>query len=171
VSLIGAGALSSMALLAAADKRHQDEEYSDNEDLFLPAPLASWDWNAIQEAMGFVSPWWPSSGNLMGGGLSGDADSGIIARAAMHADMWRSFGANGRLAFVGYTRDSAGQPIGGCTVRAFRTATDEMVARVVSDANGYYAATSPYLEAHYLTVHKTSTPDVAGASVDTLTPA
>lgn len=170
MSLLG-GALSSVALLDYPDKRHQDEYFSDNEDLFMPGIVLSYDWNAVIEASGFCSPWWPSAGNLMTGGLAGDVDTGVMRRSAQHSDMWRSFGTNGRLAFVGFTRDSAGAPIAGCTVRAFRTSTDELVSRVTSDANGRYEATSPYLEAHYITVHKTGSPDIAGASVDTLTPA
>lgn len=167
MSLIGAAR---MVALEAVDKRHADEEWADNEDLFQPPPLGSSDWNATAEARGWVSPWWPTCSGLMGGGLTGDVDTCMIRRAATHTDIWRSFGSNGRLAFVGYTRDAYGSPVGGCTVRVFVTSTNELVSRVVSDTNGRYEATSPYFVAHYLVVHKTGAPDIAGASVDTLTP-
>jgi hypothetical protein len=71
---------------------------------------------------------------------------------------------------VGVTRDQYGSPLGNCTVRCFRTSSGELVSQVTSDANGNYVATSPYSDQHFLTVHKTLSPDVAGASVDTLTP-
>jgi len=155
--------------LFAADKNHQDEFYRDNEDLFQPAVLYSVDWNSVAEFAGFVSPWWPTRGFLMGGwgdGLQGD---NLLSLPAECADMWRSFGANGRLGFVGTTRDAFGSPLGNCTVRCIRTSTDEMVSKVVSDANGFYIATTPYNDSHMLVVHD-STGAIAGASVNTLLP-
>ena len=146
-----------------------DEFYFDNEDAFPTPVLWSFDWRAVIEAAGFVSPWWPAAGLLIGPG----ADAGFDALAqvpAKHSDMWRSFGANGRLGFVGVTRDQYGSPLGGCRVRCFLTATTELVSDVVSDGNGNYLATTPYTGAHFIVVHRSGSPDVAGASVDTLQP-
>jgi hypothetical protein len=157
--------------LFAAPKHHQDEYYRDNEDLFQPAVLYSVDWNAVSEDAGFVSPWWPSHGYLMGGSGDGLVSDNLLSLTAEYADMWRSFGANGRLAYVGVTRDRYGSPLGNCTVRCFRTSTDELVSKVTSDANGAYIATTPYADGHYLVVHGSSGPELAGASVSTLLPA
>ena len=164
------GTVMGTTMICQADKRHQDEAYSDNEELFHPPPFYSCDWNAIAESAGFMSPWWPFRGGLLGGWGDGADGDNLQNLGARHSDMWRSFGSNGRLAFVGYTRDAYGSALGDCTVRLFRTSTDELVSKVQSDANGFYQATSPYLEAHYMTVHKTGTPSVAGASVDTIVP-
>ena len=163
-------AIQVMPVLTWDDKRNQDEAYSDNEDIVPTPVLYSYDWNSTIEAIGFVSPWWPNRGPLLGGWGDGGTDAMFLDIAAKHTDMWRSFGSNGRLAFVGYTRDAYGSALGDCTVRLFRTSTDELVSKVQSNANGFYQATSPYLEAHYMTVHKTGTPSVAGASVDTIVP-
>jgi hypothetical protein len=116
---------------------------------------------------GFVNPWWPYAGNLLAGAF-GAGDGQVINYAPWYQEPWVRSGCNGRLAFVGYTRDAYGSPIGNCTVRCFRTSTDELVSTVLSDATGFYQATSPYGDAHYLVVHGTG---IAGASVSTLVPA
>lgn len=139
-------------------------EWATNGDLF-----GAKDWDRIPTDdflmdANWGCEWWPSRSGFV-------ADAAQIDSAApwWGAPSNRS-GCNGRLAFVGYTRNAYGSPLGGVTVRLFRTSSDELVAKVVSDANGYYTATSPYLDAHYMVVHKTATPDVAGASVDTIIP-
>lgn len=153
-------------IISMTDQRAGDEYFYDNEDLVQPSVLLSFDWRAVIEAAGFVSPWWPAHGTLIGGwGFDGD---GLVELGAKHADMWRSFGANGRLAFVGYTRDAYGSPLGSCTVRCFRSDTDEMVSRVTSDATGFYQATTPYGGVnHYLVVHGPGG-TVAGATIDSV---
>lgn len=156
-------------IVQGPDKRHQDEFFRDNEDSFHPVPLYSYDFNSVAEAAGFQSPWWPFRGAILGGwGFDGSV---LLELGGKHSDTWRSFGTNGRLAFVGVTRDQYGSPLGGCTVRCFRTIGNELVSTVVSDANGNYVATTPYADGHYLVVHKAGPPDIAGASVTTLTPA
>ena len=157
------------SILINTDQRAGDEFYFDNEDIVPTPVLLSFDWRAAIEAAGFVSPWWPNSGYMIGGqGYDGD---NLYVLPAKHSDMWRSFGSNGRLAFVGYTRDAYGSPLGNCTVRCFRSSTDVLVSRVTSDATGYYQATTPYGgEGHYLVVHGPGSV-VAGASIDTIQPA
>lgn len=115
-------------------------------------------------AYSYACQWWPGGGAVEGG------DESALS-AARWGDPWVTSGSNGRLGFVGYTRDAFGSPLGGCTVRCFRTSTNELVSQVTSDTNGQYIATTPYGDAHYLTVHNsTVTPAVAGASVDSLLP-
>jgi hypothetical protein len=112
----------------------------------------------------FATCFWPGGASLDGGVES-------VRPGAWWSAPWTTSGANGRLGFVGYTRDAFGSPLGGCTVRCVRTSTNELVAQVTSDANGFYTATTPYGDAHYLTVHNSAvTPAVAGASVDSLIP-
>ena len=162
------GAALPQSILARDDQRHGDEFFFDNEDEFQPAILYSFDWNAIAEAMGYQSPWWPYPGVLLGSsGFDGD---NLLAKDGRFADIWRSFGSNGRLAFIGVTRDALGAPLGGVTVRCFRTASGELVDAATSDANGNYRCTSPYFDSHFLTGHKATSPAVASATVDTITP-
>ena len=120
---------------------------------------------------GFVNPWWPYAGNLLGDVFSGGGEGQIFNYAPWWQEPWVRSGCNGRLGFVGYTRDQYGSTVGFCTVRCFNTATNELVSTVVSDGNGFYIATTPYADAHYLVVHKAGSPEIAGASVSTLTPA
>lgn len=122
------------------------------------------------DAFKFHTRWWPRSGQILGGwgdGLGGDIFQNKSPR-------WKQpftvRGCNGRLAFVGYTRDQYGSPLGGCTVRLYRVSTEEQQAKVVSDANGLYFATTPYGDQHFLVIHSPAG-DLAGATKNTLTPA
>lgn len=146
-----------------------DDLWWGNEDLFPgPGLMSIQNREVVLGQPGDATPWWPRRGSLMGG-FDGVDENAMLARAAWWGDPWLLGGANGRLGFVGVTRDQYGSPLAGCTVRCFRTLTDERVAKVVSDANGAYQATTPYLEDHYLVIHS---PDGqrAGASVSTIDP-
>lgn len=150
-----------LAGLHAEDRRCSAEEYS---DLRASEELAAGE--------GFTTPWWPASGMVLGG--RGDGSScDLQDLAPSYQDAYPLSGCNGRLGFVGYTRDAYGSAIGGVAVKCFLTSTDELVASVTSDpTTGYYIATTPYAAAHYLVVQKPSaTPPIAGASLNTITPA
>ena len=148
------------------DVRHVDEFYFGRDDLVQPPAIVVRQWEEEREFRGYTTPWWPRSG-----GLLGDAgDTNLFTQPAWWGEAWHQGGASGRLAFVGYTRDYAGQPVGNCTVRCFVTSTNELVSSVVSDANGYYIATTPYYANHYLVCHKAGSPEIAGATISTLTP-
>lgn len=134
------------------------------------APVLTYDWNVIAGTPYYQNIWWPGTTGILGD----DAGFGIDDMSLpVWWDMpWRVSGCNGRFAFAGITRDAFGTPLPGCTVRLYRTATNALQAIVTSDPyTGAYIATSPYNDAHFLTVHKASTPPVAGATVDTLVPA
>lgn len=120
----------------------------------------------------YSSPWWPAQGGLAGDCLSDTGAGRMICGPALTpawGTFWVNAGCNGRLGFVGVTRDQYGSPLGGCTVRCFVTATDELVSKVTSDAKGNYIATSPYQADHYLVIHS-SDGQQAGASVSTIDP-
>lgn len=116
----------------------------------------------------FGNEWWPSRSSLMGG-WDGEPSNQLVGDAPWFAWPSTRSGCNGRLGFVGYTRDQYGTPLANCTVRCIRASTDEMVSKVTSDANGFYIATTPYSDAHFLVVHD-ATGAIAGASVNTLLP-
>lgn len=152
-----------MPVLGADDVRHADPFYFGIDDLVQPEPTIELRWTSEPEVRGFQSLWWPGSS-----GMLGDAGDVGVTQSTWWGFPWTVSGCNGRLGFVGYTRDQFGSPLANCTVRCIRTLTNEIVSTVTSDANGYYIATTPYSDAHILTVHGAN---VAGASVDTLLPA
>lgn len=153
---------------AGTDMRHGDEFYFANEDLFFPQSILLVDMETENEVWGFSTPWWPGP-NLLGIGFEGLADIAPLGNP-LQGEIWYSLGANGRLAFSGITRDQYGSPMANCTVRCIRTATDELVSKVSSDANGAYIATTPYNDAHFLVVHS-SDGTRGGATVNTALPA
>jgi hypothetical protein len=129
-------------------------------------PIAA-QWSQERDQLGgetfdFRSDWWPAGSGLVSDGGISDVIMGYGA-----FDPYPVSGCNGRLAFNGVTRDQYGSPLGGCTVRCYRTSTHELQSVVTSDANGAYIATSPYGDSHFLVVHGTG---VAGASIDTVVP-
>jgi hypothetical protein len=69
----------------------------------------------------------------------------------------------------GITKDASGSPLGGCTVRLYRTSDDAMREVVTSDANGAYTFSAINDGASYYCVaYKASGPDVAGTTVNIL---
>lgn len=71
------------------------------------------------------------------------------------------------LFIVGITRDNVGNPLGGCTVKRFRTSDDVLLSSTTSDGSGNYSLpgdTSP----SYLVAYKAGSPDVAGVTVNTI---
>lgn len=122
-----------------------------------------------QDSFLYQTRWWPKSGMIIGG-WSGSADDAFLNKSPSWNNPRVERGCNGRLGFVGYTRDQYGSVLGGCTVRLYRVSTEEQVAKVTSDANGLYFATTPYSDAHFLVIHN-SGGDQAGATANTLLPA
>lgn len=159
-------------VLSQPNRQHCDEDFFGNDELFFPDPWANLYaredvWFGVAT---FRTPWWPSTAaNMFLGDQSADI-SMLSDRIYRYSDPWPNLpgGANGRLGFVGYTRDAYGSPLANCTVRCIRTSTNELVSQVTSNANGFYIATTPYSDAHFLVVHATG---VAGATVDTSLPA
>lgn len=71
---------------------------------------------------------------------------------------------------IGTTRDSGGSVLGNCIVQGFVTTGDVFVGEMTSDPAGYFEFPTQYTGAHYLVCYKAGSPDVAGTSVNTLTP-
>lgn len=154
----------SFVLLDPSDDRLLAEEFSDDgpQPILYGNDFTQTDFLEIQD---YITPWWP-------GGTAGFmADTGIsdaFVTGIYYQRVYPVAGCNGRLAFVGVTRDQNGSALGGQTVRLYRVLTGELIAIVLSDANGNYTATTPYYEAHFLTTHFNSI--IAGATVDNLLP-
>lgn len=111
------------------------------------------------------SPWWPG-----GHGFVGDRAVDVgVERGVWFAQPDISRGAAMRYGFIGVTRDAYGAPLGGVTVKLYRTSTDEMVSTAVSDPLGNYAVTSGYYpDGHYVVMYKSGTPDVFATTANTL---
>lgn len=117
----------------------------------------------------FATRWWPKSSAMLGGWGDGVTGDFFQNKTPSWIDPRIQRGCNGRLGFVGYTRDQYGSRTGGCTVRLFRTVDDSLQAKVTSDANGLYFATTPYNDAHYEVIHNPAG-DQAGATANNLIP-
>lgn len=149
---------SNASIIVMDDKRCMGEAYRQDVEL-------SWYSSGDTQIGDYSSPWWPGSG------LSDDGEG--ICGSLIEAQAWGYFeqvgGTTSRYGIVGVTRGVYGSPLGGATVKLFRTSTDELVATIVSDPVGGYTITTPYYpDAHYLVVYKAGTPDVMGTTVNTL---
>ena len=123
---------------------------------FADRPVSDWPFTTPPEITGF-----DTSG--FGGGMAMASPCGPSLPPGGGAQMKK---------IIGVTRDSAGSPLGSVTVQAFLTATDAYVRETVSDAGGYYVLCTQFDgQTHYLVAYKTGSPDVAGTTVNTITPA
>lgn len=120
--------------------------------------------------LGQVRPWedgllWSASRGMGGqaGGLFGD-----------DAVAWEMIpdegGGQQRKKIIGTTKDSGGNALGSCTVHGFLTADDTPVGQVTSDSGGYYELPTSYTGSHYLVAYKAGSPNVAGTTINTITP-
>lgn len=155
--LLGSSGAGLLCILHQDDARGMGEEYGKDVELDDFGP-------AIGD---YRSLWWPAGSGLFG---DQDIDVGLLEakkRGWGFYDLTR--GHTSRYGVVGVTRDQYGSPLGGVTVKLFRTSTDERVDSVVSDASGNYAVYSPYYpDAHYIVTYKAGAPDVFGTSPNTL---
>jgi hypothetical protein len=121
-------------------------------------------WNAVAPAT-FETEWWPKGGGFIG---DGGADVGLL-EAAWWGEFDPAAGAASRYGFVGVTRDALGTAVGSCVVKLFRTSDDLLLDSTTSDPSGNFLLNTPYYpDAHYIVAHKTGSPDIDGATVNTL---
>lgn len=127
---------------------------------FRPAGALFADVWAIAPAS-FVSPWWPAVNGFLG---DPGTDFGMLA-AKMWGEYDQAAGASSSYGFSGVTRDAAGSPVGGVTVKCFRSADDFKTCEVTSDAQGNFSVSTPYYpDTHYLVAYKSGSPDIAGTT-------
>jgi hypothetical protein len=122
---------------------------------FIAQPSLQW----------YRSAFWPRRGGFVG---DVSADIGVMDSG------WTELpeitgGSRSRFGVIGVTRDRYNSPLGGVTLKLYRTQTDEMVDTIVSDPFGNYLLTTPYYpDAHYIVAYKAGSPDVQGTTVNTL---
>lgn len=107
--------------------------------------------------------------------MGGEMGMGMLTEDAAFTGRYQiqpiAGGGNQQVKIRGVTRDSSAAPLGSCTVQAFLTATAAYVGQVVSDTGGYFEMPTPYVgQQHYLVAYKGGGPDVAGTTLNTLTP-
>jgi hypothetical protein len=110
----------------------------------------------------YANAYWPGASTLFteAGALNGD-----ILEPFWWEQPEKISGQSSRLGVIGVTRDVYGSPLGGVTVKLFRTADDTVQDTVTSDANsGAYFITTPWGDAHYIVARKAGSPDVFGAT-------
>jgi hypothetical protein len=114
----------------------------------------------------FRTPFWPRSG------LTGDQglDTGLG-----YWPSWDTYystkGKNSRFGYQGVSRDVNNSPLAGCTIKLFRTATDEKVTPdITSEADGSFVISTPYYEPHWLRMSKSGAPDLQCTTVATAFP-
>lgn len=130
-------------------------------------------WNGPQSDRPF------SEGALwtMGRLASGDGSWGLFGGDCANSADWEGpnvrapgGGCASQKKIVGVSRDSTGNPLGSCIMKAIVTATDVLAGQVTSDSGGYFEVRTPYTGAHRLDAYKAGSPDVAGSSVNTIIP-
>lgn len=73
------------------------------------------------------------------------------------------------LSFSGVTRDVNANPLGGCTVKLFRTSDNALMQTTVSDGSGNYSFQQVGIGSlYYVVAYLPGSPDVAGTTVRTL---
>jgi hypothetical protein len=74
----------------------------------------------------------------------------------------------GRVGISGVSRDSTNAAIGNCTLRLFRTGTDEKIAQTVSDGAGNFTFSFGTNAGYFYIVAENSDGSLAGVTLDTL---
>lgn len=156
----------------AANLRIDDEEKG---ALWLPA-LGYGYHNRGPQALAFFwdeRAMWPRAGFMAGDRSVPTSVLGMDAGDRDDFGPW-SLGISGHNSpyfLTGYCRDADGAPIGGATVQAFVTATDQFVAETACDDRGFYQVPCQAEVPHYLVAYYPGAPAKAGTSVNTLVPA
>jgi hypothetical protein len=145
------GAAIASGAIAADDRRLCPRDFQREQE------VESW------HDLGYNNLFWPRSGL--------NSDAGIISNDPSWGQVELVSGAVGRFGYRGVTRDANNSPIGGVTVKIFRTADDTKVADdVVSDADGNFIISTPFYESHYLVMRKTGAPEISGVTVSSQFP-
>lgn len=119
----------------------------------------------------------PFDGTMIGNNMGISTPCGAIYPHDIGMHLMTSFQQSTvRWSLVGITRDQAGATLGNCRVIVMETGRlsvngAPIVAEAVSDGSGNYAIAVPLNTSYQVVAYKTGSPDVAGVSLQTLTPA
>ena len=111
---------------------------------------------------------WPNSRAL------GDTGGFLFGQDGMDSSMYEAsvtdLGNGGKKRIAGVTRNSVGTALPSCIVKGYLTATDAFVSQCTSQGDGAFDFCTQFTGAHYLVAYLAGSPDVAGTTVNTLTP-
>ena len=118
---------------------------------------------------------WSWGCRVGGGDLEGYAPGG--AGGLNSKDLFEPYSCDGEGCSVnkfirGNCVDASDVPVANAIVQGFRTSDDAFVGQVQANNDGTYtlATDNPAGVAHYLVAYKPGSPDIAGTTVNTLTP-
>lgn len=136
-----------------------------------------WCWGSASARPASRQRWLPGvlwSGSRQGVGMADVSPPCMAGEANGSVALWHvelmPHGAKQAKKIIGTTRDSGGSVLGSCIVQGFVTSGDVYVGECTSDPAGYFELPTRYTGSHYLVCYKAGSPDVAGTSVNTLTP-
>lgn len=69
---------------------------------------------------------------------------------------------------AGVTRDSSGVALGSCVVKLFNAASDTIEQSTTSDGSGNYSFNVDKTKSWYVIAYKAGSPDVTGATINTI---
>lgn len=116
---------------------------------------------------------WPRSSLCGPGGQDGLGNGANGGMVDNFSSMWEYYeppdGIERRFLITGVTRDKNGNPLGGCTVQLFNTATGLLVDTQVSDSAGNYSLGDPNGVACFVVSYLDGGTPVTGATLNTIT--
>lgn len=119
----------------------------------------------------------PFSGTLISANAVISTPCGALIPFAIGLRLFDTFTeSTTRFALSGVTKDSTGAALGSCRVVVFETGRMNVggapvVSETTSDGSGNYSVQTATNSAHHAIAYKPGSPDVAGITVNTLTPA
>lgn len=118
---------------------------------------------------------WPNRTGSYGTAATGE---GLMGRDTGNGlwngafEPWQiGFGTASQKFIMGVCKDEAAATVSGAVVQIFRTTDDLYVGETTADSNGRYEAGTPHTGMqHYLVAYRAGSPDITGATVNTLIP-
>lgn len=138
-----------------------------------------WSWQCRspktwRDPINWYSRW--SFGCRVGYGDTSGAD-GAAMRDLTYPDLYEPYSCDGpgtqSMNFIrGSCKDGSGVAVANAIVQAFVTATDQIAGEVQANTDGTYSVGVQQSKAtpHYLVAYKAGSPDITGATVNTLLP-
>jgi hypothetical protein len=119
----------------------------------------------------------PFAGSMVGSNAQISTPCGALYPLDIGNHLMTAFAqSSARWTLTGVTRDSTGAALGSCRVVVSETARiavgqTPIVVETISDGSGNYSVAVPLNTLYQVVAYKTGSPDVAGVSLQTLTPA
>ena len=119
-------------------------------------------------ALGTATNTEAADGASSGAGTSSGIGASMAASDSASVGLGSASGI-GRTSIFGVTRDGAGAALGNCVVQLFRTSDDAFQMEAASSVVGNYVLYPDVAGPFYIVAYKTGSPDLTGATINTLT--